>query len=169
NLFHSTAPEVGPFFKKLRQAPPADRNFHAASTAGCRAAGSWNYSVLWAGLVGAGACRKSTRTRAGMQTIRVYRPADIAIACGAERTHLRFILSQTSSDWPDIAIVRGSGQWVAPRSARNRSMTPSSSARQCDCVTGNGTARRGPACFLVIIGRPMVCGLHAAVAGRTTI
>src|ERR1043166_1400934 len=98
----------------------------------------------------------------------VHPAAGAAISCAVERTHLRFILSQTSSDWPDIAIVRGSGQRVTPRSARKRSMTLSSVARHCESVTGSATARRRPTCLVAISLRPSGCELHAA-AGRTMI
>src|SRR5215472_8926351 len=105
----------------------------------------------------------------GPQTISVYRAAETAISGGAERTHLRFILSQTSSDCPDNAMVRGSGQRVTPRSARKRSMTLNSAARHSDWGIGNAAARRGPACLVVISERPIGCGLQAAAAARTMI
>src|SRR5437763_14849518 len=110
-----------------------------------------------------------TLTCAGLTAIGVQPMAGAAISCAAERTHLRFILSQTSSDWPDIAIVRGSGQWVTPRSARKRSMTLSSVARHCESATGNATPRRRPACLVVISRRPSGCELHAVGAGLTMI
>src|SRR5260370_40977011 len=45
-------------------------------------------------------------------------------------THLRLILSQISVGSGDCWIAATSGQRVTPRSARNLSMTPSSSARR---------------------------------------